>query len=155
MPLEVISFILGGGLIVVGLIGGGITVRDFRVPPIGSVARMASFVAGLAFVGLALYLSSPNGKPPGGLDEPARPIATKTFAEPMFGGYRLDACYAGVTRCEQETATEWCKSQGYVKATQFEMDNVGARGIQTKQIGSQIVCSAPYCGSFKYITCEK
>jgi hypothetical protein len=64
MSIETMSFILGGLLVAVGLLGGGIEVRELKVPSVGRASRLLSFVAGVAFIGLALFLN------PGATGEP-------------------------------------------------------------------------------------
>jgi hypothetical protein len=56
MSIELLSFVLGGFLVAVGLLGGGIEVRELKVPSVGRITRVLSFAAGLAFVGLAVFL---------------------------------------------------------------------------------------------------
>jgi hypothetical protein len=74
-----------------------------------------SVVGGVAFIGLALFLTlrhpeqtsigtsstNPSAQPP----TPQR----ETFPEPMYGGFGLDACYESHTRCGEEPTTAWCK----------------------------------------------
>jgi hypothetical protein len=119
-----------------------------------------SVVGGVAFIGLALFLTlrhpeqtsigtsstNPSAQPP----TPQR----ETFPEPIYGGFRLDACYESHTRCGEEPATAWCKMKGFGRAVERPEENVGTRGIHTKQIGLRLECSLPFCASFKYITCE-
>ena len=78
----------------------------------------------------------------------------ETFLEPTYLGIRLDACYAANTGCGDQPANAWCKEKGYKRAAEHSEENVGSKGISTKQIGSQLVCSATYCAAFKAITCE-
>lgn len=63
MPgIDVIAFVLGGALIVIGIVGGGIEVREFRVPAIGSGARSGAIVTGVLFVviGLSAATNAPT-----------------------------------------------------------------------------------------------
>lgn len=164
MSLPQLSFILGGLLIAVGLLGGGIEIRDLKVPPVGQVGRLLSFAAGVAFVALALFVGreKASGEPqePRTLSQSenqglhSQEARRKTFAQPEYQGLRLDACYEWATRCGQEPATAWCKTQGLDSAVDFKVENVGERGIHTKLIGSQQECGETYCASYTYITCE-
>ena len=79
----------------------------------------------------------------------------QTFPDPMYAGMRLDVCYEWANRCGQEPADEWCKLQGFNHALDFPTEVVGERGIPTKLIGTQQECRESFCGSFKYITCER
>lgn len=63
MSIETISFLLGAGLIVVAVIGGGIEIRELKIPPIGTAARAASLLFGVVFVGLTFYLRQPASPP--------------------------------------------------------------------------------------------
>lgn len=160
MSLDQISFLLGGSLVAVGLLGGGLEIRDLRIPAIGHNARILSVVGGVAFIGLALFLTLRHPEQTSTGTSSTNPIVQpptpqrETFPEPMYGGFRLDACYESNTRCGEEPATAWCKMKGFGRAVEHPEENVGTRGIHTKQIGSQLECSFPFCASFKYITCE-
>ena len=79
----------------------------------------------------------------------------QTFPEPMYSGSRLDACYEWGTRCGEEPATEWCKSQGFRRAVDYPTETVGDRGIITKLIGTQAICREAFCAAFKYVACER
>ena len=60
MSIQQISFILGGVLIAVSLLGGGIEIRDLRVPSLGKVTRVLSFVGGIGFVAFAVLWRAPS-----------------------------------------------------------------------------------------------
>lgn len=63
MPgIDVIAFVLGGALIVIGIVGGGIEVREFKVPAIGRGARSGSIATGVLFV--VIGLSGESNVPP-------------------------------------------------------------------------------------------
>jgi hypothetical protein len=154
MSIEVMSFILGGLLVAVGLLGGGIEVRDLKVPPVGRAARVLSFCGGVAFVVLAMFVGRHVSDPSASVKS-VTSQDRHTFSEPVYGELRLDACYEWGQRCGEEPATEWCKTQGFKRAVDFPTENVGNRGIRTKLIGTQAECKEPFCVSFKYITCER
>jgi len=156
MSIELLSFILGGSLVAIGLLGGGIEVRELKIPAVGWMPRIFSFVAGLAFVGLAVFLGPhPPVEPTPDAHAAATTIERETFPEPMFGGLRLDACYEWGTRCGEDAATAWCQTQGYKRAAGYSTENVGNRGIATKLIGTQAECKEQFCASFAHITCER
>jgi len=157
MSIELLSFILGGSLVAIGLLGGGIEVRELKIPAVGQMPRIFSFVAGLAFVGLAVFLSPRPAKEP---EEAAHAAAAttierETFEQPMFGDLRLDACYEWAARCGEEPATAWCQTKGYRRAVDYPTENVGDRGIATRLIGTQAECREQFCASFAHITCER
>ena len=57
MTLETLSFGLGALLLLTGLLGGGIEVRDLKIPKISPWVRGASFVLGAGFLGLAFNMT--------------------------------------------------------------------------------------------------
>jgi hypothetical protein len=146
MSLEVMAFILGGLLVGAGIFGGGLEIKELKLPQIAGFARAASLTIGAAFIALAIFL---NPKPPG-----TGPV-TVTFQAPMYDGMRLDACFEWGKRCVEKPATAWCKTQGFSRSIEHPVENVGERGVSTKLIGTQQVCSEKFCASFEYITCEK
>lgn len=155
MSIETLSFILGGILLAAALFGGRLEVKELKLPQIGTFARFLCAVAGLGFIGLAIYfhptLSSAN---------PAVPTAaakkpTMTFQEPMLGDLRLDVCLEWGSNCGEPAATAWCKTQGMTRATEYPQVNVGKSGIGTRLIGTKQECREPICVSFVYIVCEK
>ena len=79
----------------------------------------------------------------------------ETFEDPSLDGYRLDWCYIP-GQCGIRAATEWCKTQGFVGAIDFQDEpNVGERGIRTKALGTGETCAGDWCDSFTSITCVK
>jgi len=166
MSLAQLSFILGGLLIAVGLLGGGIEIRDLKVPPVGQVARLLSFGGGVAFVALALFVLGPQEKREGPPDDkrqedtgpkepPEKTQELETFQRPLYRGLRLDACYEWGKRCGTAPANAWCEAKGFDSAVDFKTENVGSRGVDTKLIGKDTTCSGTYCVAFEYITCER
>jgi hypothetical protein len=163
------SFILGGILIAAALFGGGLEIKELKLPQIGAIARFLSSAVGVAFVGLALYLHlkvpetisrqpdvavqapKPNSTQP---EEPLRKTS-RTFQKPMFGDSRLDVCLQWAQNCGEPAATPWCKTKGMSRAVDYPQENVGERGITTRLIGTGQVCKEKFCASFVYITCEK
>ena len=157
------SFILGGLLIAVGLFGGGIEVREIKIPPVGQTVRGVSLVVGLAFVGLAVLLSLhliekwAVERPESGKDSAGAITkgGTFTFERPMQGDLRLDECYEWGTGCGEKAASAWCKNKGFARAVDYPGENVGDRGLKTRLVGNQVVCDVTYCTSFIRITCER
>jgi hypothetical protein len=155
MSIEAMAFILGGLLLAAGVFGGGLEVRELKLPQIGTAQRLVASVAGIAFVVLALALNQSwiEHKKEG--NQPVGPEATKAFGTPMYESLRLDACVEWARRCGEEAATAWCKTQGYARAIQHSIENVGERGVSTKLIGTKEVCKGTFCSSFSEITCTK
>jgi len=149
------SFILGGALIAAALFGGGLEIKELKLPQIGSVARVLTSVVGITFIGLAMYLHpNPAGSAPTPPDLESKKT-TLTFQSPMYGDLRLDACLRWAQNCGEPAATAWCKSKGLSRATEYPQENVGEQGIGTRLIDTNQVCKEKFCSSFVYIVCEK
>jgi Bacterial tandem repeat domain 1 len=73
MPIDTISFLLGGLLVAVSVLGGGIEVKELKIPAVGQTSRLLSFFAGLLFVGLAVYMRSPPILPVKPTEDPTAP----------------------------------------------------------------------------------
>lgn len=64
MSINAMSFILGGFLLAVAILGGGIEVRDLKVPSVRRISRLFCAIVGAGFVVLAVYLTPhANGTP--------------------------------------------------------------------------------------------
>lgn len=63
MTLEIASFIFGGLLILIGLLGGGFEVKEIKVPKVRLPSRLISAVVGIIFVALGVALHSPSNLP--------------------------------------------------------------------------------------------
>lgn len=156
MSLESMAFILGGILIAAGLFGGGLEIKEIRLPQIGGTTRILTTVAGAIFVVLALAIHLKWIQRTETADAPDIAAAPEqTFAAPMFDGMRLDICVEWAVRCGEEAATAWCRTQGYARASDYPAENVGTRGIPTRLIGTRQVCNGEYCGAFTRITCVR
>ncbi len=155
MPLQTLAFVLGALLIAAGVFGGGLEIRELKIPQISGTARLVASAVGLAFIVLALAVDQKWLEQRGESPTPSSSNSTKTFATPMYEGFRLDLCVEWAKRCGEEAATTWCKTQGYVRAIQYPSENVGERGVSTKLIGTKEVCREKYCTSFTEITCTK
>lgn len=167
MSVEAMSFILGGLLIAVGLFGGGIEVKEMKIPPVGQIVRGFSLVVGLVFIGLAVLLNlhlldkwfaghtSDSTKLSDSADNSAK-RGTFAFDHPMQGDLRLDICYEWGSECGEKTATAWCKSKGFARAIEYPTEKIGIKGTKTTRIiSNQAVCDVEYCDSFSRIVCER
>src|SRR5215510_12206965 len=113
MSLDTMAFVLGGILIAAGVFGGGLEIKELKLPQIGGAARIIAALVGSAFIALALAINlkwiqrSDESAPPRASDSsktfPA-PMSdsSKTFPAPMYEGLRLDACYEWANRCGEE-----------------------------------------------------
>jgi hypothetical protein len=153
MTLETMAFILGALLIAAGVFGGGLEIKELKIPQIRGAARVTSVFVGVVFIALAIainlkWIGSVQEKTPQG-------GSVSTFQAPTLDGLRLDACVQWAARCGEEAASAWCKLQGYERAIDYPLENVGERGVSTKLIGTRQVCSEKFCASFAQITCTK
>ncbi|MBA7691829.1 hypothetical protein ES703_100384 [subsurface metagenome] len=71
MGLEVVSFILGAILLAVGLLGGGIEVKEIKIPKVSRFPRILSVCAGLVFILLGLWLAERSKERPAPEEPPA------------------------------------------------------------------------------------
>ncbi|MND98936.1 hypothetical protein D3C80_913070 [compost metagenome] len=58
MTLDLISFVLGAALLVIGLIGGGIQAKEITIPAIGTSIRVGASIFGISFIILGLWLGN-------------------------------------------------------------------------------------------------
>jgi hypothetical protein len=65
MTLEIASFIFGGLLIFIGLLGGGFEVKELKVPQIKWPTRLISTVVGFFFIALGISLATGNQREDG------------------------------------------------------------------------------------------
>lgn len=155
MSLETMAFVLGGLLIAAGVFGGGLEIKELKLPQIGGTPRLVAAVLGAAFVVLALAINQKWMEQRRESTQPSPTESSRAFATPMYEGLRLDACVEWAKRCGEEAATTWCKMQGFERATQYPTENVGERGVATKLIGTGEICQEKFCASFTEITCTK
>jgi hypothetical protein len=66
MTLGTISFIVGALLLLAGIVGGGIEVKEVRIPKISGASRIISAVAGVVFVILGFITPPPKPVPQDG-----------------------------------------------------------------------------------------
>jgi hypothetical protein len=66
-----------------------------------------------------------------------------------IGGVTVDRCLSCATDCGQPAADQFCKNNGFTKATSFAWQHM--RPTRTLRGES---CDADFCGGFTSITCE-
>lgn len=66
MTLATMSFILGAILLLAGIVGGGIEVKELRIPNISGTTRIVATLAGLGFVILGFITPTPTPAPQNG-----------------------------------------------------------------------------------------
>lgn len=87
MNVPTVIAIIGGVLFLVGLIGGGIEIREAKMPQLSFASRAFAMLLGLAFVGSAAFLSTPASDltpAPFSVSPPssAQPQAPQPLAQP-------------------------------------------------------------------------
>jgi hypothetical protein len=73
----------------------------------------------------------------------------KLFVNPTIDGIRVDRCWHYGTGCDERAATEWCRSKGLARATEWKWEYISATIGQSD--GHR--CST-VCGGFSKISCE-
>lgn len=64
MPsIDILAFVVGAALIVIGIFGGGMEVKEIKVPKIAGLARVAAFGVGLLFVVVGIGYDREHGNP--------------------------------------------------------------------------------------------
>jgi len=155
MSLETMSFILGGILVAAGLFGGGLEIKELKLPQIGTVPRLLAAIVGAIFIGLAVFLEPKLSTSGSTASAPDAGKTTMTFQGPMHGDMRLDSCLEWAKNCGEPAATAWCKTKGMSRALEYPQENVGEQGLGTRLLGTNQVCKEKFCSSFVYIVCEK
>jgi hypothetical protein len=84
-----------------------------------------------------------------------RPIGTnarqKLFINPTINGVRVDRCWHYGIECDERAATEWCRSKGLARATEWKWEYVPDTVGQSD--GRRCPASVA-CGGFSKISCE-
>jgi hypothetical protein len=144
MTLDVLSFMFGAILVAVAAIGGGLTLKDSKVPKLGTQGKVALFSFGAVLMAFSLWLRADSGN------------GEKTFNQPKFEGDFLDVCLVYAGDCGGHAASRWCRLQGYSTAADYDVDaNAGARHLKTKTIQNNDVCEGDFCSTYRTITCKK
>ena len=82
-------------------------------------------------------------------------LAVQTFDYPVHKVYRLNYCLTSKSGCGAPAAQAWCKTQGFGKATAWEIDeNIGSL-FPTVVLGEDRICAQFVCDGFQEITCAK
>ena len=154
MSTEFMAFILGGLLIAAAVFGGGLEIKELKLPQLVGVARFVCAGAGLGFIALAVWLQSNSKTTQLATDESVVTTVSDPFVAPKQAGERLDYCLSDQTTCGEQPATQFCAQHGYTTAKQYPNEKV--EGIKTRFIdGSDQGCEAESCVAFSQITCEK
>lgn len=82
MTLEILSFILGGLLVLVGVIGGGFELKEFKIPTVKWPTRLFAIIVGLVFISLGLGLYGDNAQ--SAQEDQANPQPSPSFSSIHF-----------------------------------------------------------------------
>lgn len=90
MTISTAVFLFGGALLAIGIIGGGLDIREIKVPQVGMVSRILSAALGVVFMTGGIYLGVMESASQGGRTPPAQaqtpptplpsPLSTSTIA---------------------------------------------------------------------------
>jgi hypothetical protein len=89
MSIEVVAFIFGAVLLSAGFFGGGISVKDISIPPMGVFARMAAMGLGTFFIVVGLNSDKlheatiPGGTTIAASPQPAAPMVQQPTPAPV------------------------------------------------------------------------
>jgi hypothetical protein len=78
--------------------------------------------------------------------------ATKTFKYPRIDNFRVDCCLQLNKECGKPAADRFCQRMGYKKSIDCKVDTT--RAGPTFILGTQTICSQPYCKGFKEVICS-
>ena len=77
------------------------------------------------------------------------------IGHPQAGNYRVDICYEWGMQCGGEAADMWCKSNGYTRAVEWEIEHDIGATSPTMVIGSGQVCAEAHCDGYFSIACAR
>ena len=81
-----VGLLVGALFILIGLVGGGFTVREIQIPVVPNWTRVASLFVGILFIGLPLIYSNFAGGPDNSIVNPpfttTPPLASATVSTP-------------------------------------------------------------------------
>ena len=96
MDVSAIIAIIGGIALLVGVFGGGIEIKEFKVPQIQAAFRIISFAVGVILILVAVITSKPEflslipAKPAGtvvvALPDPTKPLLSDSFDNSAYDG---------------------------------------------------------------------
>ena len=82
MTLQTLSFLFGALLLLVGIVGGGLEIKELKIPKIATWGRVVSSIVGLVFFGIAAR--PPIDDRPSGTPEPK--MSAMEWDTDRFGG---------------------------------------------------------------------
>ncbi|HEU4453782.1 MAG TPA: hypothetical protein VFR81_12025 [Longimicrobium sp.] len=79
MTLEVLSFGIGGVLIGIAVVGGGLELKEIKVPKVGAAGRCGAFMVGLLFVFMGIGMAEATRTP---APVPGAPAVAQGYVPP-------------------------------------------------------------------------
>ena len=122
MQTHTILIILGAVLLLAGVMGGGLTLKEMKLPSLDKSSRVLAGIVGAAFIGAGIYLESLEGEarvplPPG----PASPIAEAPRMDAKADA-EADAAVKAKPRAEEEAAARARAEQDAKAKAKAEQD---------------------------------
>lgn len=118
MDVSTVIAIIGGIALLVGVFGGGIELKELKVPPINSTLRIISFVLGVILIVGAVIVSKPEflslipAQPSGSVTiptpDPTKPLLSDNFDDSAYDGsyntsvWNCSGCQLGIGIIKQE-----------------------------------------------------
>ncbi|WP_257461826.1 hypothetical protein [Archangium lipolyticum] len=72
MKVEVMMCVFGALLVLTGIVGGGLEVKELKIPKVGMASRVAAYVSGFFFILMGVVLSFDGEEP---VEEDAQEVA--------------------------------------------------------------------------------
>jgi len=82
---------------------------------------------------------------------PLTAAGTRRFQPALANGMAVDNCARWSADCGEPGAHAFCRSQGYVRAMQWEFNRPG----RTWVLGSNRACEGNFCVGFTYVVCAE
>ncbi len=61
-PVENLLILIGAVLVLTGIVGGGLKIKEVSIPRISGTARVLAMITGMAFIGTSVYLYEADSK---------------------------------------------------------------------------------------------
>jgi hypothetical protein len=92
--MQAITFLIGLALIVVGIFGGGIEVKEIKIPTLPTISRILSSIVGLVLIAVCLafpqLLAGPQPTPPALASAPPADSIPSVANKPKFLGAAIE-----------------------------------------------------------------
>ncbi len=124
-----VTFLVGLALIVIAVLGGGIEVKEIKIPPLGIVPRMLSFTTGIVLLILCVFWPGifPGVAPP---PAPAPSAAEKAATERVAAEKAATEKAAAETAAAEKAAAE--KAAAEKAATEKAFDEAHVRQLANR-----------------------